>query len=434
VRVVVVGAGYVGLVTGACLSSSGHTVTVVENDAAKLAVLCSGGCPIYEPGLTDIIVESVSAGMLAFSGPGTGLGEAEVVVIAVGTPPTESGAADLSQVRAAVHGVCEAATAGATVVMKSTVPVGTSTLLAPEITAARLGYASNPEFLREGSAVNDWFHTDRIVVGASDDHTRETVHALYAGVDAPFVDCDITSAEMIKYASNAFLATKISFMNEIANVCDRVGADVMEVARGLGLDRRIGPAFLNAGIGYGGSCFPKDTRALDSIAATSGYRFRLLRAVIEVNTEQRQRAIVAVRGHVGDLRGRAIALLGLTFKPNTDDTRESPAIDIAESLLGAGARVRAHDPVGVLPAGSGAEQFSDVYETLEGCDACIVAVEWPEYAEIDWHVASARMRPGVLVFDGRNCLDPVSVRAAGLDYQGVGRSGPGRAEAKRDLG
>jgi UDPglucose 6-dehydrogenase len=404
----------------------------MERDPQRLALLASGGCPIHEPGLHELLRQRVADGSLGFGGPELGFAEAETIVVAVGTPPAEDGSADMRQVRVAVDAICESASPGAVIVMKSTVPVGAGAPIAREVAGRGLTYASNPEFLREGSAIADWFQTDRIVVGAQDVRARDTVHLLYHGIDAPFVDCDVTSAEMIKYASNAFLATKISFINEIANVCDRVGADVVDVARGLGLDHRIGSAFLSAGIGYGGSCFPKDTRALDSTAATSGYRFRLLRAVIEVNEDQRMRAIGAVRERLGDLQAKIVAVLGITFKANTDDTRESPALDIVGALLREGAHVRVHDPVGVMPAGSDAVQCGDVYEALEGAGACIVTVEWPQYAAIDWHAAAERMLPAALVFDGRNCLDADAVRAAGLDYRGVGRPGPGPKETDAD--
>jgi UDPglucose 6-dehydrogenase len=430
-RVSVVGAGYVGLVTGACLASSGHAVTVIEADAARLALLAGGGCPIYEPGLPEIIDACTAAGTLTFGGTDVGYGGAEIIVVAVGTPPTESGAADTTQVHAAIAAITGSASPGATVLMKSTVPVGTGAAIAAETASRGFSYVSNPEFLREGSAVADWFHTDRIVIGTGDPVARERAHVLYAGVDAPFVDCDVTSAEMIKYAANAFLATKISFINEIANVCDRVGADVESVAYAIGLDNRIGPAFLNAGIGYGGSCFPKDTRALHSIAATSGYRFRLLTAVIEVNADQRDLAVHALRERLGGLSGRDVAVLGLTFKPNTDDTRESPALDIVEALLAAGARVRAYDPVGTLPDGCSAVQATGVLTALQGAEACIVAVEWAEFSDIDWAAAAAVMYPSALVFDGRNCLNVTAVRAAGLEYRGVGRPGAETNGSKR---
>jgi len=424
VRVAVIGAGYVGLVTGACLAVGGHHVTVMERDAGRLALLESGGCPIYEPGLPELLSENVAEGRLVFRAADVSVADAEVIVIAVGTPPTEDGAADLEQVDDAIRSIGKSASPGVAIVMKSTVPVGTGAAIARAIAAHDLTYASNPEFLREGSAVEDWFSTDRIVVGTESVGARERVHELYRGIGAPFLDCDIASAEMVKYASNAFLATKISFVNEIANVCDSVGADVDSVVAGLGLDHRIGPAFLNAGIGYGGSCFPKDTRALSAIASANGYHFRLLRAVIEVNADQRGLAVTATREHLAAVAGATVAVLGLTFKPNTDDTRESPALDIVESLVQEGAHVHVHDPVGVAPVGLGAEQMADIASALEGADACIVAVEWPQYIAIDWTKAARRMHPSALVFDGRNCLSADAVRAAGLTYRGVGRSGP----------
>jgi len=418
-NVSVLGAGYVGLVTGVCLAELGHNVRVLDISPSRVELLRSGKSPIVEPGLEELLASN--AERLTFDAPPVGLAEADVIVVAVGTPSTYSGAADLHYVRDAVRSIAEHARPGTTVVMKSTVPPGTGASLTRELADAGCGYASNPEFLREGSAISDFFETDRIVVGASDETARARLRELYKGVDTEFVECDVASAEMIKYASNAFLATKISFINEIANICDRVGADIDSVACGVGMDKRIGRSFLNAGIGYGGSCFPKDTRALDFLAVLNGYDFRLLKAVIEVNARQRMLPVQAIEGRLGGLADHRVAVLGITFKPFTDDTREAPALDIVSLLGTEGAVVTVHDPEGALPEGLTAEQCEDLYVALRGAEAVVVAVEWPEYLEIDWARAAADMAPGALVFDGRNCLDRAQIEAAGLAYSGVGR-------------
>jgi UDPglucose 6-dehydrogenase len=382
-------------------------------------MLRNGISPIVEPGLEDLLVEC--SDRLSFDTPPASLGDSHVVMVAVGTPSTSYGAADLSYVRDAIAMIAREATPGTTVVMKSTVPPGTGRALSAELTEAGCTYASNPEFLREGSALQDFFETDRVVVGATGETAFKTMRELYAGLDTSFVECDVASAEMIKYASNAFLATKISFINEIANICSRVGADIDSVATGVGMDSRIGSAFLNAGIGYGGSCFPKDTRALDFLAVANDYDFRLLKAVIEVNARQRLLPIKAIESRLGSLTDRTIAILGITFKPSTDDTREAPALDIATMLGTEGARARVYDPEGTLPEGVRATQYDDVYETLSGADAIVIAVEWPEFQQLDWNRIASLVASGTLVFDGRNCIDPAPVEAAGLVYEGVGR-------------
>ncbi len=313
--------------------------------------------------------------------------------------------------------------------MKSTVPPGTgATLKARYLThaAVPVRYVSNPEFLREGHAIDDWYHTDRIVLGSDDVEAFATMRALYADIEAPVVETDIASAETIKYASNAFLSTKISFINEIANLCDAIGADIDAVAHGVGLDARIGPQFLRAGIGYGGSCFPKDTRALDFISTMNGYQFTLLKAVIEVNNRQRLLPVVHLMRALPDLHERTVAVLGLSFKPQTDDVRESPALDIVPLLVEEGARVRMYDPVAADISIAGAARVDDVWEALAGASAAIVITEWPAFIELDWHRAARTMAPGAIVFDGRNCIDPEAVRAAGLTYMAVGRPGAQR--------
>lgn len=419
--VTVFGAGYVGLVTGACLASSGHHVHVLDVDRAKLETLSAGHVPFHEPGLSEVIAETVGSGDLCFGHPDDVKEYGEFVVVAVGTPSTTGGMADLRFVRAVVDLVARTASPGTVVVMKSTVPPGTGAQLSASLRRVEVEYVSNPEFLREGSAVDDWFHADRIVLGG-DAGAVEHVAALYEGVDAPVVACDIASAELIKYASNAFLATKISYANEIARLCDRLDADVEMVMHGVGLDPRIGSAFLKAGIGYGGSCFPKDARALDYLSAVNGYDFHLLKAVIDVNSRQRLLPIMTLRKILGDLGGATIAVVGLTFKPSTDDTREAPAIEIIGTLVADGATVRGYDPVGVLAFGEGAfEQVSTLADAVRGAQAVVVATEWPEIAGADWRDLVALMQEPQLVFDGRNCLDGDAVRAAGGVYVGVGR-------------
>jgi UDPglucose 6-dehydrogenase len=424
-RVSILGAGYVGLVSGVCLAECGHDVRVYDIDANRIAMLEAGQSPIYEPGLDELVQSNTAAGRLSFRVLSDGLDGCDIIMVAVGTPPTPIGAADMSQVRSAIARISSDGAPGTIVVMKSTVPAGTGEVLRAELDAGGMRYASNPEFLREGTAIEDFFKTDRIVVGANDPEVFATIRELYAAVDAPFVECDITSAEMVKYASNAFLATKISFINEIASLCDRIGADVIDVARGVGLDKRIGVSFLSAGIGYGGSCFPKDTRALDFLAAANGYDFRLLKSVVEVNTRQRILPVSAISQRLGGLTGRRVAVLGLTFKPETDDTRDAPALDVISMLAAEGCKVVAHDPVGRFSGSDDVTQVADVSEALRGADACLVAVEWAEYVNLDWSVMASEMKSGALVFDGRNCLDPAAVRGAGLEYLGVGRGTDG---------
>jgi UDPglucose 6-dehydrogenase len=421
--VTVFGAGYVGLVTGACLASSGHRVTVLEIDERKLRSLCEGTPPFFEPGLAELLTAGLAAGDLRFEDAHAprlaGLGE--FVFVAVGTPSSAGGAADLRFVRSVMDQIAEQAHPGTVVIMKSTVPPGTGARLAEELVACGVDYVSNPEFLREGAAVTDWFETDRIVLGGKAESVA-AVASLYADIDAPVVECDIPSAELIKYASNAFLATKISFANEIARLCDHIGADVTTVTEGVGLDRRIGPAFLNAGIGYGGSCFPKDTRALDFQASMNGYEFNLLKAVIDVNRRQRLLPVIELRAQLSDLVGAPVAVLGLTFKPNTDDVRESPAEEIIGMLLAEGASVTAYDPVGRLAlTADGYRQTDTIAEALDGVRAVVITTEWPEFLTAHWPELVSGMADPRLVFDGRNCLDPAALLAAGARYVGVGR-------------
>jgi UDPglucose 6-dehydrogenase len=420
----VIGTGYVGLVTAAGFAELGNEVWCVDIDAEKVRMLEEGRVPIWEPGLEDLLARNRER--LHFSTELTGaLEHARLLFVAVGTPPTYSGDADLS----AVHAVVSAMPASDrhALVMKSTVPVGTGDSIKREfVEQGKSGfrYVSCPEFLKEGSAVKDFLDPDRVVVGDDGDWSGDAVVQLYAPLDAPLVRTDIRSAEMVKLASNAFLATKISFINEIANVCEETGADVVEVARGMGLDDRIGPKFLQAGIGFGGSCFPKDVTALKQLAGNSGYHFQLLNSVIEVNELQKRRVIAKLEKHLGSLVGKEIALLGLAFKPNTDDMREASSLVLSARLQAAGARVRAYDPVAEDEARKlirGVEFSPSASEAVQGADAMVLVTEWPEFGELDFAGVAAAMRGG-LVVDGRNFLDPGAVRAAGLTYEGVGRA------------
>ncbi|MGI8414249.1 MAG: UDP-glucose dehydrogenase family protein [Solirubrobacteraceae bacterium] len=421
--IAVIGTGYVGLVTAAGFAQLGTEVWCVDVDAEKIARLERGEIPIYEPGLAECVARNRER--IHFSTElAPALVHARLLFVAVGTPPTYSGDADLSAVDAVV-GAMPASDRHA-LVMKSTVPVGTGASIRrifAEQGKAGFAYVSCPEFLKEGSALQDFLAPDRVVVGDHGDWAGDAVIELYRALDAPIVRTDVPSAEMIKLAANAFLATKISFINEIANVCEETGADVLEVARGMGLDHRIGTHFLRPGIGFGGSCFPKDVSALKQLAGNSGYHFQLLTAVIEVNELQKRRVIGKLQKHLGSLVGKTVTLLGLAFKANTDDMREASSLVLAARLRADGATVRAYDPVAQDEARRlliGVELADGALEALAGADACIVVTEWPEFAQLDWSAAAQRM-PGRLVIDGRNFLDPEAVRAAGFVYEGVGR-------------
>jgi UDPglucose 6-dehydrogenase len=419
----VIGTGYVGLVTAAGFAELGSEVWCVDIDAQKIERLRRGEVPIYEPGLAELLQKNSER--LNFSTEiAEALEHARLLFVAVGTPPTYSGDADLS----AVHAVVEAIPASRehALVMKSTVPCGTGASLQRvfgEQGKTGLAYVSCPEFLKEGSAVKDFLNPDRVVVGDDDSWAGEAVVELYAPLQAPIVRTDVASAEMVKLASNAFLATKISFINEIANVCEQTGADVVEVARGMGLDDRIGHKFLQAGIGFGGSCFPKDVDALKQLAGNSGYNFQLLNAVIQVNDLQKRRVIGKLGRHLGALAGRRVALLGLAFKPNTDDMREASSLVLSSRLQADGASIVAYDPVAEEQARrlvSGIDFAQTPLEALAGADAAVLVTEWQELLELDW-AAVAEVMEGNLVVDGRNALDPAAVRAAGLVYEGIGR-------------
>jgi UDPglucose 6-dehydrogenase len=418
----VIGAGWVGLVTAACFAELGHDVYVRDIVEEKVESLSRGEVPIYEPGLSELIEKNASR--LTFTTAMEDvLPNAEVLFCCVDTPPSYSGDADLSRVERVVEEL--GGSRNHALVMKSTVPVGTGRSIRRRSEA--LGYVSNPEFLKEGTAVADFMQPDRVVVGedAVDGGAAfaDRVAALYEPLDAALVRTDVASAEMIKLASNAFLATKISFINEIANVSEELGANVDEVARGMGLDTRIGPKFLKAGLGFGGSCFPKDVSALKQLAGNTGYHFQLLTAVIEVNELQKRRAIGKLQKHLGPLVGKEIALLGVAFKPNTDDVREATSLVLAGRLQSEGAHVRVYDPIASSRAREllgGAKVCDSAEEALDGADAAVLVTEWPEFRELDWAAAKAKMRQP-LVVDGRNFLDGALLQQEGFTYEGVGR-------------
>ncbi|MGO9248375.1 MAG: UDP-glucose dehydrogenase family protein [Solirubrobacteraceae bacterium] len=428
----VIGTGYVGLVTAAGFAELGSEVYCVDIDPDKIARLKRGEVPIYEPGLEELLRRNSER--LHFSTDLTeALEHARLLFVAVGTPPTHSGDADLS----AVHQVVDSMPAGDghALVMKSTVPCGTGSNIKRifrESGKSAFSYVSCPEFLKEGSAVEDFLHPDRVVVGDEGDWAGNAVVELYRPLlnsghggqgSGELVRTDIASAEMIKLAANAFLATKISFINEIANVCEALGADVVEVARGMGLDERIGPKFLQAGLGYGGSCFTKDVSALKLLAGNSGYHFQLLNAVIEVNELQKRRVVSKLQRHLGELAGKRVALLGLAFKPNTDDMRGASSLVLAARLQAEGVHVRAYDPIAEDEARELMPQLDyapGALDTVADADAVVLVTEWPEFIDLDWNVVAQTMR-GTLVIDGRNALDARAIQAAGLTYEGIGR-------------
>ena len=421
--IAVIGTGYVGLVTAAGFAELGNEVWCVDIDADKIERLKRGEVPIYEPGLAESL--AASSGLLHFTTDlPSALEKARLLFIAVGTPPTYSGDADLSAVYAVVDAI--PASENRAIIMKSTVPVGTGASIRRELERTGKGnfaYVSCPEFLKEGAALEDFRKPDRVVVGDENNWAGDAVAELYAPLGAPLVRTDVPSAEMIKLAANAFLATKISFINEIANVCEETGADVLEVAHGMGLDRRIGEHFLRPGIGYGGSCFPKDVSALKQLAGNSGYHFQLLTAVIEVNELQKRRVISKLQKHLGSLVGKNVALLGLAFKADTDDMREASSLVLAARLQADGASVRAYDPIAseqarkLMPS---VELVSSTLEAVDGADAIVLVTEWPEFAKLDWSEVAATTR-GRLIIDGRNFIDATAARAAGFTYEGVGR-------------
>ena len=428
-NITVIGAGYVGLVTGACFADLGNRVVCVDINEQKIKDLKQGVMPIYEPGLEELVARNARAGRLSFTTSYTeGLKEAEFVFIAVGTPEGVDGEADLRYVRVAARSIAEVMEHPITIVNKSTVPVGTGDWVADIIRECRnddvdFAVVSNPEFLREGSAISDFMYPDRVVLGSLNREAAEKVAQLYLPLRTTIMITDLRTAETIKYASNAFLATRISFINEIANICEALGADVKEVATGMGYDKRIGHTFLDAGVGYGGSCFPKDVKALAYMAEIKGRHPQLLRAVIEINTDQRRAVVRKLEQALGSLRGKTVGLLGLAFKPNTDDMREAPSAHIARMLQTAGARVRAYDPVAMKVAARvvpDVELAEDAYTLAEGCDALVVVTEWNEFKQLDQSRIREAMRQPVLI-DGRNIYDPHRLREMGFIYRGMGR-------------
>jgi UDPglucose 6-dehydrogenase len=417
----VIGVGWVGAVTAACFAELGHEVWARDIVAEKIEALARGELPINEPGLGELITGN--AGRLHFT---TDMQEvldhAQLLFVCVDTPPTYSGDADLSRVEAVIAELGDSQEHA--LVMKSTVPVGTGRSI--QRRREGIGYVSNPEFLKEGSAVADFMNPDRVVVGANGGSEKyaDRVEALYVPLGAEVVRTDVASAEMIKLASNAFLATKISFINEIANVSEELGADVREVSRGMGLDDRIGPKFLQAGVGFGGSCFPKDVQALKQLAGNTGYHFQLLTAVVEVNELQKRRTIGKLQKHLGSLAGKEVALLGVAFKPDTDDVREATSLVLAGRLAGEGAHVRAFDPVAAAKAEdmlAGARIAESALDAIDGADAVVLVTEWPEFRELDWTGEVKRRMRVPLVVDGRNFLDREQLIQAGFAYEGIGR-------------
>lgn len=428
-KLCIIGAGYVGLVSGACFAEHGNRVICVDNDEEKVRKLKSGVVPVYEPGLEELVERSRGTGRLEFTTDiRYGVEKSDIIFIAVGTPPLPDGDADLSSVKEVAGEIAILLNGYKIVVNKSTVPVGTQKLvrrIIEENRASRYPFdvVSNPEFLREGSAVYDTMHPDRIIIGADSERAAGVMRELYSSFKSPVMVTDPETAEMIKYASNAFLATKISFINEIANICERVGADVEQVARGMGLDSRISPHFLRAGIGYGGSCFPKDTAALVRMGEKAGYSFEILKSVIKVNRLQRFRVVEKLQDALGEIKGKVIGILGLAFKPGTDDVRESPALDIIRKIQEQGGRVKAYDPAAIPNARrvlEGVEYCNDPYEAAGGTDAVILATEWDEFKKIDLQKVKQLMRRPVFI-DGRNIFDPGKMVELGFEYYCIGR-------------
>lgn len=438
-NITMIGTGYVGLVSGACLADFGNTVTCVDTDEAKIARLQRGEIPIFEPGLEEVVARNVTSGRLSF---GTGIQAAvrdcEVVFIAVGTPPADDGSADLRYVEAAARGIGKAMSGYRVVVDKSTVPIGTGrrvrSWIEEELALRGVTHAfdvvSNPEFLREGTAVYDFLHPDRVVLGIESERARETMRGIYRVLylnETPFIETGLESAELIKYASNAFLAVKITFINEIANLCERVGADVKAVAIGMGKDGRIGSKFLHPGPGYGGSCFPKDTKALADIARKAVSPVRVVEAAMAANESQKLRMVEKVEEAVGGLNGKTLAVLGLAFKQNTDDMRESPAIAIIEGFAERGARVRAFDPKAMEEAkwrftgiGDRITYCLDEYGAMEGADALVILTEWNQFRNLDLKRAKSLLR-SPFFFDFRNLYERSELEGLGFRYSAVGR-------------
>ncbi|ADE68151.1 MULTISPECIES: UDP-glucose dehydrogenase family protein [Priestia] len=429
-KISVIGTGYVGLVTGVCLSEIGHFVTCIDIDEKKVNMMKQGISPIYEPGLEDLMKKNIKDGRLNFSSDHkSSFVNSDVIYIAVGTPQKMSGAADLSYIEEAAKSIAYHITSDTVVVTKSTVPVGTNDYIKDIIinnlsNDVKVSIVSNPEFLREGSAVNDTFNGDRIVIGTDNKYVADFMEDIYKNLNIPVFKTDIRSAEMIKYASNAFLATKISFINEIANICEKVGADIEDIAIGMGQDKRIGKDFLKAGIGYGGSCFPKDTNALVQIAGNNEHNFELLKSVIKVNNNQQKTLVNRLVNRFAELKGKRIAILGIAFKPNTDDIREAASIVIINELAKLGADIIAYDPIAIENAKKilpkEISYASSVNDALSDADAALILTEWEEIKEINLLKLSNTMKEPIL-FDGRNCFSLEEVRVSNVEYHSIGR-------------
>ncbi len=432
-KITMIGTGYVGLVTGTCFAESGNDVTCLDVDTRKVQLLQSGGVPIYEPGLEELVKRNVASGRLKFSTSyADAIRDARCIFICVGTPQDDQGAADLRYVRSAAEGMAPFLRSGAVVICKSTVPVGTNRRVAEWIratTQTKFHIASNPEFLKEGAAIDDFTKPDRVVVGVDDEEAADVLQEIYRPflrTEKPFLVVGIESAEMIKYVANCMLATKISFINEMANICEKVGADINEVRKGIGHDARIGFAFLFPGVGYGGSCFPKDVRALAAVAAECGIEARILRTVDETNTEQKHVLFRKLNEYFqGDLRGRTIAVWGLSFKPRTDDIREAPSLTLIQELLEAGARIKVHDPVAQQNVrqilGDSIEYSVHHYDACDGADALAIVTEWNEFRNPDFDYIRVKMKSPV-IFDGRNLYDREKMARRGFHYSGIGLS------------
>ncbi len=428
-RIAIIGTGYVGLTVGTCLSELGNEVICVDINEEKIENLKRGEIPIFEPGLEPLVLRNKEAGRLSFTTDfDSAVEKSEVIFIAVGTPQKENGEADLSHVENVARGIAIAAKNPKIVVEKSTVPVETGEKIAEILSKnnphnVEFAVVSNPEFLREGSAVEDFMHPDRIVIGTNSEKAKQVMRQIYEPLQAPMIFTDIKSAEIIKHASNSFLATKISFINAIANICEKTGADVNKVAEGMGMDKRIGKSFLNAGIGYGGSCFPKDVEAFIKIAQKSGYDFKLLREVQNINEQQRRAFVKKIEKVLWNLKGKKIAILGLAFKPNTDDMRFAPSIDIVKALQNEGATIAAHDPAAEHSAKtlfSNVEFCPNPYEAAKGADAVLFLTEWQQFRNIDFDKLKSVMK-GKVILDGRNMFEPKQMRQLGFEYHGVGR-------------
>jgi len=433
-NITIIGSGYVGLVTGACFAELGVTVTCVDKDEEKIDKLQKGKIPIYEPGLEELVRKNTKAGRLSFTSDlGQAIQESLVIFIAVGTPPRGDGFADLSHVENVAETIADKMNGYKVIVTKSTVPVGTGASLR-KIIGSRLkehfdfDIVSNPEFLREGSAIQDFLHPNRVVIGAKSQQAAAIMRDLYRPlylIETPMLITDIPTAEMVKYASNAFLATKISFINEVANVCEKVGADVQQVAKGLGLDHRIGSKFLHAGPGYGGSCFPKDVSALAQISKNNGYQFEIIEAVMKVNRNQKKRMVTKIQEAIGDLKGKRLAFLGLAFKPNTDDMRDAPSVVIVEALQQLGAEIVACDPAAIEEAKKIMKNVifvEDPYSAIDGADALVLMTEWNPYRSLDFDRVKESMNTPIII-DLRNIYEPKKMEELGFKYTSVGRPG-----------